>query len=681
MMYRFFSTLLAALMLAGTAHAQEAPKVQARLIGDVANIEAGKSFHVGLELTIEKHWHVYWQNPGDSGMATSIRWELPEGISASDIAWPAPERLPYDTLVNYGYSDKVVLPVAITATKNLESTTLKAKAEWLVCKDICIPESAELELALPTRNAADGQAIAEALARVPTSSDVAARYIISADHVTLSIPNAQEDIANARDAIWFPLDDGIIQNSGEQITSQEEGALVIRMQHGTFNAAPEYKGVLVLLDAEGERNAAYTITARYDASLSGVTPTAKPAPETSTSSMGFVNAMLFALLGGLILNLMPCVLPVLSLKALALAKKAEASRREALLQGVAYTAGVVLSFLAIAGIMIALTHAGSAIGWGFQLQTPEVLAALAALMLVVALNLFGMFEWPVLFANVGGNHTHDSLTGSFLTGALAVALATPCTAPFMAPALGFAATQPPVLALAVFAALGFGLALPFLLISAVPAARRLLPKPGAWMLTFKQLLAFPILATAIWLLWVQVQLNQAHGLAVTLFGMLVISFFLWLYRGASRLRNLWVLATLAAFAALIMLQPPVSIQPHTTTMRGDITSVAYSAEKLAALRAENTPVFVDATAAWCITCKVNERVALNDASVVALFKEKSITLMVADWTMRDSAITQYLASFGRNGVPLYVYYAPGKEGVLLPQILTPEIVRDALTDH
>jgi len=681
-MPRILSAFFALALLSGAAaYAGDAPKAQARLIGNVESAKAGDTFHVGLELTIQKHWHVYWQNPGDSGMATSIRWQLPDGATASDILWPTPYRLPYDTLVNYGYSDKVVLPVTITANRDLSGSTLKAKASWLVCKDICIPESAEVSFAVPTRNTDDGDAVEAALALVPATSDAAARYVISADHVTLSIPHARPDMAGASDALWFPLDDGIIRNSGVQITSNEEGALVIRMQHGTFSATPHYRGVLQLLDEDGTRQKSYTITAKFDAALPDAANPIASTPVRSPAGIGFFEAVIIAMIGGLILNLMPCVLPVLSLKALALAKKAEASRKEALMQGLAYTAGVVLSFLLIAGIMIVLTHAGRAVGWGFQLQNPEVIAGLAALMLVVALNLFGLFEWPVLFANVGGSRINDSLTGSFLTGALAVALATPCTAPFMAPAIGFAATQPAALALVIFAALGIGLALPFLLISAVPAARRLLPKPGAWMLRFKQFLAFPMLATAIWLLWVQVQLNQAHGLAVTLFGMLAISFFLWLYRSATRLRVLWALAALAAFAALIAWQPPVAMAPHATIMQGEVKTVAYSAETLAKLRAENTPVFVDATAAWCITCKVNERVALNDSSVTELFTKNNITMMVADWTMGDAAIGNYLASFGRNGVPLYVYYAPGKEGVVLPQILTPAIVRDTLTQH
>jgi thiol:disulfide interchange protein DsbD len=416
-------------------------------------------------------------------------------------------------------------------------------------------------------------------------------------------------------AEFIPLEDGIIPNAHTVDIDYRPGILTLNFPRGSADLPERWNGVLKLQWKDGQ-TAAHTLTAERQAQL--------PAPAQS-----LLVLLGLAFVGGLLLNIMPCVLPVLSLKALAIVKKSHAAPQLVRAQGLAYTAGVVLSFLAIAGAMLALKASGEAVGWGFQLQSVPMVATLAILMALVSLNMAGAFHLPPMLGHI--MVTHDGLRGSFLTGVLAVAVATPCTAPFMATAVGATLTLAPALSLLIFAAMGVGLASPFLLISFWPAAQRLLPKPGHWMVRLRQILAIPMAATALWLFYVLLQLL------------------------------------------------------YPTPMKQDgyhlITPVAYSERALADLRAQQKPVFVDATAAWCLTCKVNERVALRPERVQHAFKDQNITLMIADWTTRDDAIAAYLATFGRNGVPLYVYYPPGQPPVVLPQVLTPSLVLDAIKNE
>lgn len=658
------------LLLPLTASAQQAsPIVKATLLADMPVLAAGSEGWIGVALDITEGWHVYWRNPGDSGLAPSVAVNAPQGLEAGEIAWPAPKRQPYGEMMNYGYDGRVLLPIPLKVIADTSPASLTVKADWLVCKDTCIPESAELTINLPNNTGAE--AIQQALSRVPLELYEAATYRSNDTEILLQVNLAQslrDDLREGlADAEWIPQDDGIIRNAAKQTVTLREGTLELRTARGIATPADIYRGVLHLKNARGEMLGSYAVAARHQGML---------APQEFVGMAGLFTALLLAFLGGLLLNLMPCVLPILSLKALALAKKAEASRRAAALQGLAYTLGVLVCFAALGGLLEVLKASGAAVGWGFQLQSPEVIAALAFLMLLVALNLFGWFYLPSISP---GGRSEDSLSGSFFTGALAVAVATPCTAPFMAPALGFAATQTPLVAMGIFLALGLGLAAPFLLISLWPAARRLLPKPGVWMEGFKQFLGFLMLATGVWLVWVLVQLNGPQGLFITLMGMVWVSALIWWIarRHTAVLRLLGWALLIASLFLLIRAQPPVQSPVMASSEQG-VARVAYSPETLANLRAKGTPVFVDATAAWCITCKVNERVALRDAAIEKLFREQQITLMIADWTARDATIREYLAQYGRDGVPLYVYYAPQKEGVVLPQILTPRIVRTAI---
>lgn len=629
-MRHWFGFIAGIVLLAATA-AQAAdaippsPIVKAALVVNAPLVKNGKPVDAAVTFTMPEHWHIYWINPGDAGIATTLEWALPDGLTAGAIEWPAPGRIETGGIINYGYSGQVTLPVKLIPSKDDVTGEVKVKASWLVCKDSCIPESAELT-AMLNGSAEAAKIIAEARANVPQPFTGKASFDIAKDAVTLTItrdnPWDMFDVAR-----FSPVEDGIMANNPLGEVKHVGNELTFTLPRGSSDPIATWHGVLSL--TKDGKETTWDVTAKNIAPVAAAEPEA--AAETPAMPMpvppSFLPALFLAFLGGLILNIMPCVLPILALKALALSKKAQASRRAALQQGISYTAGVIVSFLVIASAMLALKASGSAIGWGFQLQNTGFVGFLTLIMLLVSANLLGLFELPVLFGEKATGVDDSKLRGSFLTGVLAVMVATPCTAPFMATAIGATLSYPTPQALLVFAALGFGMASPFLLISVWPAARRLLPKPGAWMHRFKQLLAIPMLATAAWLIFVLIQLM------------------------------------------------------HPTVLAASDGREAYSPARLSELRNAGTPVLVDATAAWCLSCKVNERVALKPDAMQQFFREHRVTVMVADWTKSDTVITNYLAEFGRNGVPLYVYYPPQGDPVVLPQILTPAIVRDAIAPH
>ncbi|MCB1532777.1 MAG: thioredoxin family protein [Alphaproteobacteria bacterium] len=704
----FLTAFFFCLSLIPAAMAQESasPLVKVRLLPEYSRIEPGQEFWVGIEQSIAPHWHTYWRNPGDSGSAPRIHWNLPEGFEMSEIYWPTPDKIPYPPLLNYGYSDHVILLQKLRAPETLpdEALTLKADVEILVCKDECIPEFSThtLQLNDPAGMSEDNASyIKSALARLPENTDQSVS--ITEKDGQLIVTKSLADGETYSDAElasfeYFPQDWGLVDNTKDAAASIKDGALVITQPRGdrSLGALKQSHGLLAYTNENGARNALDFTAAHEGTGPLMLSAETMPEDGQETDISMFLQAALFALLGGLVLNLMPCVFPVLSIKALSLVKIAEKHPEMARRHGLAYTAGVVLSFLFIAGILIALKAGGAGIGWGFQLQNPIIVALLAYILFLVGLKLSGYFEISGHFGQVGNALTQGGgLKGSFFTGVLATLVATPCTAPFMALAIGYALTQSALVSLSVFAALGFGLALPYLALSFAPALQSRLPKPGAWMQTFQQFLAFPMFASAVWLVWVLGQQVGPLGMMGVLFGMVAIAFGLWLLnhlpeKGLGRfiLKALVVLSFLAPIGLIPAGTPPeMSDASFSSAPIKDQFGQAYSPESLSALLAEDDPVFVEMTAAWCITCKVNHAVAINTRSTKAAFAEHNVKYVVGDWTNYDEEITKFLNSYGRDGVPIYVYYGARDaqtgerpQAQILPQILTPETIKKAIRE-
>jgi thiol:disulfide interchange protein DsbD len=648
-----------------TAQAEE-KKVTLDLYPSVTAVEKGESFDILIRQNIIDGWHTYWTNAGDSGEPMTIEWNAVEGIEFSDIFEPTPNRIEYPPLVNFGHYGEPLFIQTVTVSDNFDGDmiNLSGRAMWLVCEDICIPEEQTIVLSMPVndRGVAINQDLFElARANMPSSVVWDATYTRQGDNFNLNVAVPTNLYNQMTDVEIYPVEWGLIQTTSSIMADITDNGVI-------------FSGLADTRDLNDLKTAKFVIktnTNAYEINATIQNTTAE-APSTDPQNIFFI--LFFAFIGGIILNLMPCVFPVLSMKALSLVKLSSHEQKYARKSGLAYTVGIILSFLIIAGVLIALKGAGESIGWGFQLQDPYVVTALATLLFVIGLNLIGLFEISGRFTNIGSNLTIGNDTkSSFFTGVLATLVATPCTAPFMASAIGYALTQNAFVALSVFAMLGFGLAFPYLLLTFIPAAQKILPKPGVWMDTFKQALAFPMFASAIWLIWVLAQ--QAGDLAVIyVLGLfLSILFIIWFFRKISS--RLWrVIVTTFLIGVFIGYSPILAPKAANNYIAFD----SYELETI--LR--NNPdqaVFTNMTAAWCITCLVNERTSLSDANVVAAFNDKNIVYMKGDWTNRDTMITDYLESFGRNGVPLYVYYPNAVNGVrpdpiILPQILTPNIV-------
>jgi thiol:disulfide interchange protein DsbD len=674
------------------------PNVEAELVPAQAAAAPGSTVTVALRLAMREGWHTYWRNPGDSGLPTTLDWKLPAGMTAGPIQWPAPRALPAGPLVNYGYEGEVLLPVALAVPADARPGTdlaLAARADWLVCKETCIPEGADLTLALPVATGAAphprwGGPIDATLAALPQPL---AGWSVSArgegQHVRLElVPPA--GAADPGKVHFFPLDEGRIEASAPQALARDGAGYVLTLPVA-FQLAPDFRRVAGVVTAtQGfPAKAASVDVALAGSVVAGPKPVDVPPPSlavpaaSSAAAMSLALAVLFALAGGLVLNLMPCVLPVLSIKVLGFAEHHD-SRATMRHEGLAYGAGVLATFTGLALVLVALRAAGEQLGWGFQLQSPLFVTLLALLFFVLGLNLSGVFEFGnVAPASVRGWTSRNRTLDAFGTGVLAVIVASPCTAPFMGAALGFALAQPAWQTLAVFLALGIGMALPYVLLAWFPAWRRVLPRPGMWMVRFKQLLAFPLYATVAWLAWVlgtQLDVDAVLRLAIAL---IAVALALWAWH-AARLggRAGWRWVALAALAGAVIVArplaspPPVDASPsRPAAARG--AWQGYSPGRLAEL-ATAGPVFVDFTAAWCVTCQVNKRLVLNDPAVLDAFRTRGVALVRADWTRRDPDITRALGSLGRNGVPVYVLYRPGREPLLLPEVLTSRIVADAL---
>jgi len=680
--------VLPACALAGSVAQTE--QVRAELLALAPQgIAPGKQVWLGLRLEHQPHWHTYWKNAGDSGLPTTFNWTLPSGATAGDIDWPTPRQLPIGPLLNFGYDGVALLPVPVTISSppGTRIFHVRLEADWLVCKVECIPQSGVFELDLPVGQPTISHAteFERGLAARPVSLDNStAEARIEGDALAFAVTGLPAAL-RGRKATVFPETAGVVDNPAP-VTQSWNGA-EWRARWPISSQRSESPAALPLVLAfDGGTNLRVVATLATpwpgtDATRAGAAPTL---PETPLSLPGFATALLFALLGGVILNLMPCVFPVLSLKVLALAQHS-GSARERWSSALAYTAGVVIAFLALAGLLIAARAGGEQLGWGFQLQSPATVAALAALFTLIGLNLAGVFEvGSLLPSSIASLRARDPTLDSFLTGILAAAVASPCTAPFMGAALGAALTWPTGQGLAVFAALGLGVAAPYLLASAVPVVARWLPRPGRWMETFRAVLAFPMFATVIWLTWVLGQQAGIDGAAALLVALLVLAFAAWWWgrraeNGPRRVLSTVAIAalTVGTFAWAAPLWRPVAADSRAAANVGALWQ-PWSPERVQQLRAEGRKVFVDFTAAWCVTCQYNKRTTLAHPEVLATFEANKVALLRADWTSRDAVIAAELRRLGRSGVPVYVIYAGAEAPRLLSELPTVEEVRSAV---
>lgn len=674
------------------------------LVSEVAAASPQQSFWVGIRLAPADGWHTYWRTPGDSGAPTTVTWDLPPGVEAGPLVWPGPQRIDYGPLANFGYKGPVTLLTRITVgpeSSQQAPLILTAHAEWLVCAEICVPEEAELSLLLPLTageaapDPKGGALIAEAQASVPRPVPWEARFAANDRTIALEIQPLGLSKEDMQAAFFFPYEEGVITNAALQTAEWKDQRLIIRTESGFERDLDRVQGVLRLTSGGRANFYEVSLIPAMGAAASALLPPpaaaladAGAAAGSARAGTGLLQALLLALAGGLILNLMPCVFPVLSLKALSIANKAgqdpDLVRREAL----AFTAGVLLAFAVIGGLLLFLRAGGELIGWGFQLQSPIVVAILAYVLFLVGLNLSGFYTLGGgALSNVGGTlATRPGLSGAFFTGVLATVVATPCTAPFMAAAIGFALLQPAYVTMAVFLAVGLGLAAPLLAFALAPGLQRHLPRPGPWMATLKEFLAFPMYGAAAWLIWVLAQQTGPTGVGAALLGFVLLAFAIWAFKKGLTGRHR-VLSQSAAVLSVVLALALAAV-PKTFAVSADraavtggvLKSAPFSPAAVTELRSAGRPVFVNFTAAWCITCLLNERVALRSDAVEAELKRAGVAYLKADWTNRDPVITQALQEFNRSGVPLYVLYPaePEREPLILPQLLTEDILLRAL---
>ena len=683
-------------------------RVRAELMAHAPEgVEPGKPVWLGLQLAHQPEWHTYWKNSGDSGLPTQLQWTLPAGVQAGDIAWPVPKKIPIGTLANYGYEGTVLLPVPLTIAPDFKPSLIgstldvKLHAQWLVCRKECIPEEGDFELKIPVRSstALNGAAFDAALKAQPrpVMAAVAGQVIppsvarIDGDALAIQVQGLPVE-ARGRKLEFFPETAEVIETAGAWTQEWKGAVWHARVPLSAQRANSPQVMPVVLSPAAGTGwRVELPVSGEWPkvAAAAAVSPQlaqalrnnagAPPSPANAASAITFGAALLFALLGGLILNLMPCVFPVLAIKVLGFTRHAD-DRRGHRIAGAAYSVGVVLSFLALGGLMLALRAAGEQLGWGFQLQSPVVVASLAALFTLIGLNLAGVFEFGAwLPSGVASLEAKHPVVNAGLSGVLAVAIASPCTAPFMGASLGYAIALPAVQALAIFAAMGVGMALPYFAASWVPAVARLLPRPGAWMDVFKKVMAFPMFATVAWLVWVLGQQSGIDGAAALLAMLVALAMIVWSLTLRGRARLVVATISIAAGAALVGAAGRFITEAPVQKAAADGEWQAWEPGRVDALLAQGQPVFVDFTAAWCVTCQYNKKTTLSNDEVLDNFRARKVALLRADWTRRDPAITAALAQLGRNGVPVYVVYKPGAAPQVLSEVLSASEVKAALS--
>jgi len=636
------------------------------LITESDLISSDETILVGLKFKLNPGWHTYWENPGDAGAGATVVWELPPNFTATEILWPGPKKIPVEPLMTYGYEDEALLLTKITSPKVLTyPVNIRAKVSWFTCKDICLPQEGEVSIKLYQGSKSENKStltLREMEKTVPT--DLSSPYRVNLMDNKIFLQFERENAQKITSAYFFPAEYGFISYVANQKLEKNDRSFSLELlpaevQVKTMNL----KGVLKLnLDGATEY---------YNLDL----PLHDNA-DISPPSLNLITALFFAFIGGLILNAMPCVFPILSIKILGFIEQSQGSREKIIQHGLVFSAGVLTTFLVVAGVLLFLRSTGDSIGWGYQLQSPLIISLLIYLFVAVGIVFMGNLVLGGQLAKYGVlAQSQRDLAGSFLTGVLAVVVASPCTAPFMGPALGIAFLQPGLGSLFIFLALGIGFSLPYMTLSIFPQLLSKLPKPGEWMETLKQIMAFPMWGSALWLTWVLSSQVELQSVFAVLIGALLVSVCLWLLektqnsQGLSRNLALFISVFLLAFSLWLI---PTSYKegPEEIERNG----YEFSSERLENLRLNQQAIFLNFTADWCITCKVNEAVALNRESVKKILADKNIVYLKADWTRKDPEIASMLASYGRTGVPLYILFPSQGKPIILPELLTEDLL-------
>ena len=627
----------------------------------------GDELLLGLNFKLTPGWHTYWKNPGDAGEGASITWQLPKGFQASEILWPGPEAIPVEPLMTFGYEDEITL---LTKIKALDAAVfpaiVKAKVSWYTCKDICVPQEANLELTIQNGekvNTFFANELSNVFLNLP--KELSSKHRVEALDDNYFLQMELDGNTPVSSAYFFPEEYGLSSYSKEQILEINKNSLSLQISQSEVNLKLQNFAGVLLLNNQDSRTF-FNVNLNLNNNQK----------QESLSISELVLTIIFAFIGGLILNAMPCVFPILSIKILNFVEQSEGSKEKMIQHGLSFSAGVLVTFLSIAGLLLLLKSGGESIGWGYQLQSPLMVTILIYLFVAIGITFMSNLVLGGQLAQLGNiNQGYGDITSSFLTGVLAVIVASPCTAPFMGSAVGIALLQPGFITIAIFVSLGLGFAAPYLLLSFYPSLLKVLPKPGAWMETLKQFMAFPMWGSALWLTWVLSGQVQTDSVLMVLLGALFIALGLWILEknqssdGFAKWMSLSSVTILLGAALWLAPTDYENIEQDTSS---DLNS--YSPELLDSLLAENKPVFLNFTADWCITCKVNEAIVLNQVSIKNALESKGIVYLKADWTRKDETIANKLAEYGRTGVPLYLLYSSEGIPVILPELLTEDML-------
>ena len=614
---------------------------------------------IGIQMDMQKNWHTYWKNPGDSGGPINVNWSHNDNISISELYWPTPSLIPYEPLMTYGYKNFVIFPFEIINSNN-KNSFIEASIDFLICDDVCVPEKAFIKTNL--QDIKTDSSLHDWFLKVPAQT-LPVKASLEKDFINIRFSSP----FNVTSAIFFVDNQDIVEHASDQILSKEENNYLLKVKK-IVDAEPfaNLSGVISI-----NNNESFIIDAEIDGA------------QQNSLNISFIQALIFAFIGGLILNLMPCVFPIISLKVLSFVSMSNQSPAKIRAHALSFCTGVMISFLMIGLAMILLKQAGLFLGWGFQLQSPLVVGLLSLLMFIIGLVLLSDINIGSSLTRLGGLGSSDNLIGSFSTGILAVIVASPCTAPFMGAALGYALIQPSGVTLPIFSALGLGFAFPYFILSASPSLINYLPKPGNWMVTLKEFFAFPMFATSIWLIWVfsfQTSSNEVIFLLITI---LLISLLIWIASKINKPNYRMIIFIFAVFIIFFQFKdiPSQKIQSPNAMKLESFNYVEWNENIENEYQSKNQAYLINFTAAWCITCQTNDKIALSRPNIKEYIYENNIEYVVADWTNKNDEILKTLESYNRNGVPLYIFWKPGmKKSKILPAILTEQILLDSFNN-